>query len=387
MSTADPRWSGDLGAFLQGRVSPGDRHVRVRVVGSGTHRFTPVRLPEGLTLEVRVEAEPKGAGLPSWSPDPEATGQGLIELRGGALILSDVKLRHDPASKLESLLAVDDSHLILVRCQLTVPPDSGGAASDLVVFRAPTTRRMLDHPGSAAFQIAVDRPVCRMIDTILIANRTALRAEMGRGLIALTGCAIASDETAIELDPSRVSRRYFDSDLSLDRCTLVAARSIVGLGPWRGVPAGPDRPWLIRSHRCAFLTLSDAKSRDSVLLRVNADAYAGGCLFWQADGDAYELDRVVTAGEVPNAGPRRGEVPIERQWDYFWSAHHATRTATRVRAGAFRLRRRPRPGRIEPSDLILDPPFPGERSGSGVGAELSRLGTGPRSGAQMTRPD
>ena len=98
-------------------------------------------------------------------------------------------------------------------------------------------------------------PVCRLIDTILIANGTALRAELGRGLVAMTRCAVASDETAIELDPGRVARRSFEADLWLDRCTLVAGRSIIGLGRWPGVLAGPDRPWLIHSRRCAFLTL------------------------------------------------------------------------------------------------------------------------------------
>jgi serine/threonine-protein kinase len=386
MRTSDPQWSGDLGAFLRGRIPPDARHVRVLVVGSGAHRFTPVRLPDGLTLEVHVEADPRNGGLPSWSPDPHATGPGLIELRGGALVLSNLILRHDPVSKLESLLTLDDSHLVLFRCQLTVPPDSGGAAGDLIVFRSPTTQPMPDHPGNAAFQKPVDRPACRLIDTVLIANRTALRAELGRGLVALTRCAVASDETVIELVPARVARRSFGADLWLDRCTLVAGRSIVRLGPWPGVRAGPDRPWLINSRRCAFITLSDTRTRDAVLLRVDADAYAGGCLFWQADGDAYELDRVAIAGEVPPAAPRRGEIPIDRQWDYFWSAHHATRGVTGPRSAALRFRL-PRTGRIEPSDLILDPAFPGQRGSFGVGADLPGTGSGPRRGFPATRPN
>ena len=232
-----------------------------------------------------MEVDPSGDGLPSWSPDPQATGPGLIELRGGALVLSNLVLRHDPASRLESLLALDDSHLVLFRCQFTVPPDSGRTAGDLIVFRAATTRPMRDHLGNAGFHVPVNRPVCRLIETILIANGTALRAELGRGLVAMTRCGVASDETAIELDPGRVARRSFGADLWLDRCTLVAGRSIIGLGRWPGVLAGPDRPWLIDSRRCAFVTLADQKARDAVLLRVDADAYAGGCLFWQADGD------------------------------------------------------------------------------------------------------
>ena len=78
-STESLPWSGDLGAFLRDQLTPGMRNVRVTVSGSGPHRFTPIRLPQGLWLEIRVEplaaAEP-----PSWSPQPDSTGPALIEL-------------------------------------------------------------------------------------------------------------------------------------------------------------------------------------------------------------------------------------------------------------------------------------------------------------------
>ncbi len=91
MDTADTRWNGDLGAFLRDRVTAASRHVRVRVLGTGSHRFTPVTVPRGLTLEIQVVPQPAGADPPSWSPDPQATGAGLIELRDGALVLSNVR--------------------------------------------------------------------------------------------------------------------------------------------------------------------------------------------------------------------------------------------------------------------------------------------------------
>jgi serine/threonine-protein kinase len=381
MNTADPRWGGDLGLFLR-RLPQQSRRVRVRVTGSGSHRFTPVRLPRGLILEVRVDEPPPGVGRPSWSPDPQATGPALIELSGGALVLSNLHLRHDPASRLDSLLSVEDSHLVLARCQLTVPPDSGVTAGDLITFRAPTTRGMPVQLGGEVFQIAADRPVCRLIDTVLIANRTALRAELGRGIVAMSGCAVASDETAIQLDPTRVARDAFAADLWLDRCTVVAARSIIGLGPWRGVMAGPDAPWLLNSRGCVFVTLSDARARDAALLRVDADSYAGGSLFWQADGDAYDVDRMVAAGEAPPAPTRPGEL---NPWFPFWAGHHATRTVIGPHATSPRLRRRPRPGRIEPTDLILEPAPAGQRAAAG--ADLREIGIGARPNAMRVQPD
>jgi serine/threonine-protein kinase len=378
MNTADPPWEGDLGAFLRERVPHEARHVRVRVEGSGVHRFTPVRLPDGITLEIRVDATP-GAEPPSWSPDPQASGPALLELHGGALSLSGVSLRHDPSSRLDHLLALEHAHLVLYRCQVTVPSGSGGPADDLILFRAPTTRPMPDDPGRSPFQGAVDRPVCRLIETILISDRTAIRAELGRGLIALTRCAVAGEETALELDPGKVARRTFAADLWLDRCTLVSGRSIVRLGPWRGVlPGGPDRPWLVNSRHCAFLTLSDAKAREAALLRVDADAMAGGCLFWQADGDAYELDQVTAAGDA--AAPPTRTRDLGNQWIQFWGSNRFGRIMG-PRGPAFRLRERPRPGRIEPADLILDPTYHPQHAQLDVGADLQGLGIvrpGPR---------
>jgi serine/threonine-protein kinase len=375
MSTSDPGWAGDLGAFLRRNMRPEARHVRVLVVGTGSHRFTPVRLPDGIILEIQVEAAP-GAGLPSWSPDQQATGSGMIELHGGALVLSDVILRHDPASGLESLLSLDDAHLVLHRCQVTVPPDSGSTAGDLIRFRAPTTRPMSDHPGNAVFRGPVDRPVCRMIETVLIGHRSAIRAELGRGLVALSNCAVASDETAVGLDPSKVARRAFEADLSLDRCTLVSARSILALGPWRGLGRGPDRPLLVSSRQCAFLTLSETRTREATLLRVDAEAFAGGSLFWQSQGDAYEVDRTIVAGEgtAEPSGPREVRV----QWEQFWNSNHLTRPVTALRGSSFRLRERPHPGRLEPPDLILDPQYHPQRPQLDVGADLRSLRIDPR---------
>ena len=68
-------WRGDLGAFLRDRITPTMTFARVRVQGSGPHRFTPVKLPRGLRLEIRVEpysqAEP-----PTWSPAGRVDGNG-----------------------------------------------------------------------------------------------------------------------------------------------------------------------------------------------------------------------------------------------------------------------------------------------------------------------
>src|SRR5262249_41926669 len=78
MDLADPRWAGDLGRFWRDQLTAEMEHARVRVVGSGKHRFTPVRLPPGLQLEIRIEPA-AGAEPPWWSPEPQTTGPALIE--------------------------------------------------------------------------------------------------------------------------------------------------------------------------------------------------------------------------------------------------------------------------------------------------------------------
>jgi hypothetical protein len=373
-STESQPWAGDLGAFLRDKLTPGIRNVRVTVVGSGPHRFTPVRLPQGLWLELRVEpvstAEP-----PSWSPQPNATGPALLELRGGALVLSNLVLRHDETSSLEHLIHVEDGHLVLSRCQFVASGSSVDFPGDLIAFTAASTRERPNDPDRALFSSPVDRPVCRMHESVLITGGTALKAELGRGLLALTQCAVAAGANAIELLPSRVSRQRFEADLVLDRCTMASERSVIRLGPWPGLAPGPDRPWLITSQSCAFVAAYDRKSKETVLLRADADALARGTISWQARDDAVDVDFFIAATDAPlPTNPRRD---LQLQWMRFWGEPHMAGHMTGPRGGSapsVRLWERLRPGRVEPFDLILNP----DRGILNVGADLGWIGPKPR---------
>ena len=199
---------------------------------------------------------------------------------------------------------------------------------------------------------------------------------MGRGLLALTRCAVASDDTAIAMDPSRVARRSFDCDLWLDHCTLAASRSVVELGDWAGVPSGPRRPWVIHSRGCAFLTLSNQRSRDGVLLRADADAYDGGALFWQSDGDTFDLDRVLAAAGPP-APPRPDEL-IAAQMVHFWASHRLKNPTLFSRR---EIRRRLPSGRITADKLLQVRGLPGP-----AGAGAARGAGGPSGGIRSGGP-
>jgi len=369
-NTETPPWQGDLGAFLRERLTAGVTHARVRVVGSGRHHFSPVRLARGTWLEIRVEpysvAEP-----PSWSPQPQATGTALIELRGGVLVLANMVLRHEQSSRLDHLIAVEDGSLVLSRCQLTSPASSGEFAGDLIEFRSVSTQRRPSDPFRRLFSEPVDRPVCRLIDSLLITGGTALRADLGRGLIALSQCAIAAGGTAIELVPSKVARHRFEADLSLDHCTMTSERSIIRIGRWPGLAPGPDRPWLITSRNCAFLAMYDRPTRETVLLRADADALACGTVFWQAADDDADVDCFVATGD--GLPPPYRSRDVQQQWVHFWGHTHMRHLDGPRGSGSapsVRFREKLHPGRVEPVNLVLD----SGRSQLTVGADLGRQG-------------
>ncbi len=244
-------------------------------------------------------------------------------------------MHHDPASRLEHLIHVEDGHLVLFHCQLTTPVSSPNLTGDLIAFRSVTTRPIphdIKHP---VFLTYVDRPVCLLIESLLITNGTALRAELGRGLVALKQTAIAAGEAALDLIPSRVARWRFETDLSLENCTLTAERTIVRMGPWPGRGPGPDRPWLITSQNCAFIAMYERKTRETVLLRVDPGTLESGSVFWQAINDAADVDVFAALGEgtIQNGRPR----DVRLQWESFWGRYHMSRISG-PRARGVRLR-------------------------------------------------
>jgi serine/threonine-protein kinase len=376
-NTESQPWRGDLGGFLRDRLTPGLTLARVRVQGSGPHRFSPVKLPPGIRLEIRIEPV-SGAEPPTWSPQEGATGTALIELQGGALVVSKLILRHEQSARLDHLIHVEDGDLVLSQCQLTAPVGSSDFTGNLIAFRSASTRPRPRNGDRPLFSIPIDRPVCRMIDCVLITGGRAVSAELGRGLVALTQCAVSAGTTAIELVPAKVARHRFEADLYLDYCTLTSERAIVRMGPWLGLAPGPDRPWLITSRNCAFLAVSGRPVRETLLLRCDGDALASGTIFWQASGDAADVDWFINVGDGPPPNHARD---VQIQWVGFWGRTHMGRVFGPRGAGSppsVRFRERLRAGQaVEPSHLILDPSYHPDRPELAVGADLSRQGIYP----------
>ena len=217
-----------------------------------------------------------------------------------------------------------------------------------------------------------------IIESTLVTTAGAIRSELGRGLIALEQTAVAAGTDALELLPACVAPARFEADLVLGHCTLASEANIVRLGPWPGRSPGPQRPWLVTSRNSAFLGTYDRRVSDTVLLRGDEEAMAWGTLFWQGAGDAVEVEAFTAAVGEPIVGRNRDVV---RQWVNFWGGNHQ-RGVTGPRAAtnqpSVRLLDRPRPGRVVPSDLILDPGYHPNRRQLDVGADLTRQGINRR---------
>jgi serine/threonine-protein kinase len=386
-NTNDPRWSGDLGRFLLEKVKEGDRCVRVWVSGKGSFVSTPYRAPEKTSLEILADLRPSTAGGPLWSVSPTAPANSasMLEVRGGDLVLSGVQISCPPSAKSRSLLQVEDGHLFLRACRLSSSGHAANGSEALVRFRAVGTKRLVAKDCPGPFEGPVDRPVFRAVDSVLIADGGAIAAEIGRGLIALSHCALISSGTALGLLPARVARGRFEADLLLDHCSLAAEKNFVQVGAWPGQPPGPERPWLISTLDCAFLASYQPPSRESVLLRFVPTALSMGVPFWQGSGDAYEVVNFAARTDAPP--PANAFPDVRRQWVSLWGANHFRSVTGPSRSSGWSVRTisRLRPGHTEAADLKLDPDNHPGRSTLAIGADLSRLPAPPLA-ARAERP-
>jgi serine/threonine-protein kinase len=379
-------WHGDLGAFLHDKLTEEVKQCRVTVRGKGPSRSSPVKLRDGLVLEIRAEPPVnRDAEWPYWQPQAESRARALFDLHGGTLRLSQLRLRADQSASVDSLINVEDGNLVLDRCQLSATAGAETRTPRLVTFSAASTRSPSSSPHRGLFTPEPDRPVCLILASTLISGASAVQATLGRGLVALSQSALAAGTDAIEMLPAPVARGRFEADLVLDHCTLTSQTNIIRLGAWTGREPGPDRPWLITSSNCAYLGSYERRVPETVLLRVDEEAMARGMVFWQGSGDAVDVDAFTAALDETLPGRSRD---VGLQWTNFWGGSHQSEiTGPRLGSNSpsVRFLERLKPGRIEPADLILDPNYHLYRPQLDVGADLSLQGISRRSAAPGRR--
>jgi serine/threonine-protein kinase len=376
--TAKP-WSGNLGQYLQEQIKPGDARVKVRVSGTGKFPSTPVRIPDGTSLEIVVETARQSGGVPpEWMPPRGAQAEALFDIKGGDLTMTGVELVRDGSARLKALIRAEDSHLILNHCRLRHDPRQGAplekGGGNLIVFRAATTRPLPNNPWP--FDKPFDKPVCRVIDSVLITAGDVLTTELGRGTIALTQCAVAGSNIFV-LSPAKVARSRFDADLSIERCTLAAEKAFVSLGQWPGSTPGPDRPWLVSSRESAYMSSYTRTANETVLLRVEPNSLAQGALFWQGYNDAYEVMNFTARPDKPLVPETHPDV--FRHWISIWGSNHFRTTSgpTARYSSTVRLQSRLKPGNVTPGELALDSKYHPGRSELDLGVDLRRLQVTP----------
>ena len=362
---SSPEWKGDLGRFLAAAKPRPGESLRVVASGEGTHVMSPVALPEGASLEVVARPDPRGRPL-IWAASDAVTEPALISARRGSIRLERVRLAATPRARIRHLVAVDQGDLSLSRCVLTGPDDVGPDAG-LVLFRTDGTRSYPDSsPGT---------PTCALADCVLIGGGAVVTAEVGRGAVSLTNCAIAASSVALLLKPEAVRRDRFMADLSMTRCTIAAERDFVVVNSWTGLPPGPDRPWVVRTEACAFL---DAYRRGrvpprAVVLRSQENALTRGVLAWQSSGDIYDLAHFAM-GEAATPPPS-ARFDIDHDWIELWGSAHVVNP--RGPKAARLLVDRLSPGSVAPGDLAMDPTFHPGRPGLDAGADLGAMGISP----------
>src|SRR5271157_503954 len=159
--------------------------------------------------------------------------------------------------------------------------------------------------------------------------------------------------------------------LRLGLAALVVDRLAVARSAHRAGLEHPEEPL------CPRITIGCSTAR--TVLRWSREAAAES-----AGGSSLKLTQ---AAAVDEPLPSRSR-DVGFQWVNFWGSNHQTEI-TGPRSGSslpsVRFWERLRPGRVEPSDLILDPTYHLGRPQLDVGADLSLQGISRRSPAASRR--
>jgi len=116
-----------------------------------------------------------------------------------------------------------------------------------------------------------------------------------------------------------------------------------------------------------------------VLLNGDPESLAHTSYFWQGYNDALDVESYLTSFALTPAPGRARDVVL--QWINYWGANHVRMTSgprLSNQKPTARLLTRLQPGRVEPSDLILDPDYHPGRPLLDLGADLGKLGVKQR---------
>ena len=349
-------WNGDLGAYLLENVPVGTKRATVMVRGSGVLAMSPVKLPDGLSLGLFGDANEGTRLTPAtFVPKPGSSGKVMLELVGGDLAITNLAfLTEVPTNRPLHWVKVTDGLLGVRHCRFRDSVMGSAVVGAIVAFQATSSSPIPARLGP--FTSSTDRPTAILKNCLIWTTGEAILAELGRGVVNLDNCLLITGTSAMTLLPASVSRETFEADLVLERCTIAPERYAIQVGPWSGDPRGPARPWLISSRRCVFPRTQTSNA--GALLLADNSALASCALFWQSTADTYDVSRFLTTSDVPPANPPAAD--LTKQWVDLWGrAHTKNDQGPNPRRNESVLRykdkEKPRPGKVLPLALELDP--------------------------------
>ena len=348
-------WSGDLGRYLAEKLVEGTTRATVEVRGGGVHASSPIRLPDGISISILGDSiEGSKVPMPTFVPKPESAGRSMIELHGGDLAIANLSFSAENATRPRHWIRVVDGLMGIKHCRFREPGGIAPNVGAMIAFVAKGTEPL--PPRVGPFVSAPARPTARIKNCLIWTGGEAISAELGRGVVALDNCLIISGGPAATLLPSDVARDKFEADLVMDRCTIAVDKTSVLVGAWPGDPKGPSRPWLVSTHKCVFPRTQT--NPGGALLQIDPDAMARGALFWKSSFDAYEASRFLAS-----TGPQPAGLPaadVKKQWIDLWGPQHTKgvqgpNPRRNDSVLQYKLKDRPRPGKVVPWALELDP--------------------------------
>ncbi len=349
-----PVMNGDLGLFLRSQLRNRTGHVHIEVIGTGRRFFSPVRVPPGLLLSIRVRppvAEPGQEFAPLIFVPPEGLSDTpLIVARDADLAMSGVRIDAPAWAANTPLIEVDHGHLAMNQCQIL-----GGTLDQLEIegpllrFASPTTEPMRQ---DSAIDSAL--PHCVIRNSLIRHAGSTIESTLGAGRIILLNAILVSGNACLDIQPATVRRDRFLVDLSLRQSTLVTPHDQLRISDWEGVEPGPHRPIRIASMRCAFLDQIQSSLLSTTLIRGESGILSHRLLSWESTSDAFMLQRFFEPlSDRPRVAARQsGNVFLD--FILLNGLQYFVRDAYGPIRGQFRTTVRPARGSLVPGKIDLD---------------------------------
>jgi hypothetical protein len=322
----------DLGKFIMSQPELPDTTI-VTVTGSGTLKMSPIRLI-GKSLIIYVQRQTGQAPLIFTPSDDGSSGQALIEVRDGDLIMEGLALAW-PAGGAAGLprryIKVDRGNLTLSGCRL-FGPLQGNTGFEAIAFSGGSQKSKW--PGEPTLPLHLDfhpaphprANVCQLIDCYVGAEFRCFACIGSQCILRLSNCAVVTPGTIASFDElDSADPLKFESDVIIEQCTIAASKYFFEVGEWIS-PIYPVRPMTFSTQDNLFCDPFDvnigasARARSNVVLRYGGRTLQQGLLAWHSENDAFSNDiHGYIQRKDSTVNPRQ---EFDQHWQTVWGKLH-----------------------------------------------------------------